>query len=88
MKTHPLPGQQDQQHQRQPVFDNLQDLDEVQQANMVEGWEPNHLPDAAATANLNGVWQAWPEQQGTPVQQAELQQVEELANNLVQQAML
>jgi hypothetical protein len=46
------------------------------------------LPDAAATANLNGVWQAWPEQQGTPVQQAELQQVEELANNLVQQAML
>ena len=44
---HPLSGQQDQLHQRQPVFDIiLQDLDEVQQANMDEGWEPNHFPDA------------------------------------------
>jgi len=85
---HPLSGQQDQLHQPQPVSDNLEDLDEMQQANMDECWEPIHLPDAAATANLNGVWQTWPEQQCIPVPQAELQKVEESANNLVQEAML
>ena len=35
---HPLSGQQDQLHQPQPVFDNLQDLGEMQQANMDECW--------------------------------------------------
>jgi hypothetical protein len=55
-----------------------------------EGWEPPLLPNAAAAAAVahgNNGWPAWP-QQGEEVAQNELQQVQALADELVQQAML
>jgi hypothetical protein len=55
-----------------------------------EGWEPPLLPNvvaAAAVANLGNGWNAWP-QEGELVDQNELQQVQALADELVQEAML
>jgi hypothetical protein len=55
-----------------------------------EGWEPPLLPNVAAAAtvaNLGNGWNAWP-QEGELVDQNELQQVQALADELVQEAML
>jgi hypothetical protein len=57
---------------------------------MDEGWEPPLLPNAAAAAavaNLDNGWNVWP-QEGALVDQNELQQVQALADEIVQQAML
>lgn len=66
----------------------MQDLHDIEQANMEEGWEPPLLPNAAAAAaNLDNGWPAWP-QEGEVVDQNELQQVQALADDLIQQAMM
>lgn len=49
--------------------------------------DPPVLPNAAAAANLHAAWPAWPEPEAV-VDQIEVQQVQALADELVQQAML
>lgn len=52
--THPLPGQGQQQQQPQGAFDSMQDLNDVQQANIDEGWKlPDPIPNVVVAANLN-----------------------------------
>jgi len=85
---HPFPGAQPEN--QNDFWENIQDLDDVEQANMDEGWEPPLVPNAAAAAavaNLGNGWPAWP-QEGEVVDQNELQQVQAQADELVQQAML
>ena len=62
-------------------------LNDIEQANIDEGWAPSLFPNAAAAANLGNGWPAWP-QEGEVVDQNELQQVQALADEPVQQAML
>jgi hypothetical protein len=50
---HHFPGNHP-ENQNQDMFDNIQDLNEVQQANEDEGWVPPLLPNAAAVAENNG----------------------------------
>lgn len=85
---HPLPGQQ--QNLQHDFWDNVQDLQEIEQANIVEGWQqPEFIPNAvAAAANLNKGWEQWPQQEGELVDQNELNQVIAQANAVVEQAML
>jgi hypothetical protein len=87
---HPFPGNQPENQNQNDFWGNVQDLDDVEQANMDEGWEPL-LPNAVAAAALagprNNGWPGWP-QEGEVVDQNELQQVQAQADQLVQQAML
>lgn len=84
---HPPPGHQQNLHH--DFWDNVQDLQEVEQANVDEGWQqPELLPNAAAAAQLNGNWEQWPNQNGGIVDQNELNQVIAQANAVVEQAIL
>lgn len=71
---HPMPGHH--QNLQHDFWNNVQDLQEVEQANVDEGWQqPEIFPNAAAAANLNGEWQQWPNQNGEIIDQNELNQV-------------
>lgn len=84
---HPLPGVLPDQ-QNPNFLDNLQDLDDVEQATIDEGWAPPVFPNAAAAAMaINNDRLAWP-QEGEAVDQNELQQVQAHANAAVQQVVL
>jgi hypothetical protein len=86
---HPFLGPRP-ENQHNDYWENVQDLNDIEQANVDEGWEPPLLPNAAAAAtgaNLGNDWHVWP-QEGEVVDQNELQQVQALADELVQQAML
>lgn len=65
----------------------MQDLNDIDQANIDEGWAPPLFPNAAAAAEQDNGWPVWP-QEGEVVAQNELQQVQALADQLVQEAML
>jgi hypothetical protein len=79
---------QKQLSQLNPDFwENLQDLDDVEQANIDEGWAPPVFPNAAAAMAINNDRPAWP-QEGEAIDQNELQQVQAHANVAVQQVML
>jgi hypothetical protein len=83
---HPLPGVLPEQ-QNPDFWENLQDLDDVEQANIDEGWAPPVFPNAAAAMAINNDRPAWP-QEGEAIDQNELQQVQAHANVAVQQVML
>lgn len=71
---HPLPGEFNQDHQ--DFSQNVQDIHEVDQANIDEGWVlPDQVPNAAAATNLHGGWPEWPQRQGEVVNQNELNQI-------------
>jgi hypothetical protein len=85
---HPFPGPQPEN--QNDYWDNVQELNDIEQANIDEGWAPPLFPNAAAVAaatNLENDWPVWP-QEGEVVAHNELQQVQALADELVQQAML
>lgn len=77
------------QNLQHDFWENVQDLQKVEQANIEEGWQqPELFPNAAAAANLNGGWEQWPQQAGEIVDQNELNQVIAQANAVVEQAIL
>lgn len=71
METHPFLGPQLENHN--DYWENVQDLNDIEQANVDEGWAPPPplLPNVAAAANLENGWPTWP-QQGEVVDQNEL----------------
>jgi hypothetical protein len=59
---HPFPGPQ-LENQHNDYWENVQDLNDIEHANVDEGWEPPLLPNAAAAAtgaNLGNDWHVWP----------------------------
>jgi hypothetical protein len=71
---HPMPGQQNEDHHQHDWFDDIQDLQAVDQANLDEGWEPlmPNVAPAAVNANDWGDWQ----QEGEQVDENELHEVQ------------
>jgi hypothetical protein len=84
---HPFPGNHANEAQ-QDWFDNVEDLAEVQQANLDEGWEPLVANAAPAAAVQNNDWEPWPQQDEEAVAENEIQQMQLLADQLLQQAVL
>ena len=59
---HPFLGPRP-ENQHNDYWENVQDLNDIEQANVDEGWEPPLLPNAAAAAtgaNLGNDWHVWP----------------------------
>lgn len=84
---HPFPGANLNQHQLD-LLENEQDLHDIEQANEIEGWVPPLMPNvAAAAANIQNDWPVWPQQE-EEVDQNELEQVQNLANEFVFQSMM
>lgn len=68
-------------------FEDVGDLNEIQQNNIDHGWEPNQNPRPVVQFNAQG-WENWPEQGLGVVEENELAQVENLADSVVANAVM